>query len=324
MPMKTIFCPASDQCRPRPQATGCVLSDQTVVVKWTWLSREAHIKLARQEAEQSRPRYLQYDGEIDNLIPEFTVTAHDGRERRALRMIVEQELQPLTKSTDPDELAVAFRKIVECHHWLYDTVKILHRDITLSSLMFQRIDDTLYGILCDFDAAEFHHRDLQGLSAWQPASKQHTGTGPYLAADLLVSPPPKHLYRHDLESFFYILVFLTCKIEGSKLASWKELGMATLKYFKESAITDGFPPQKNELAKFYGWVARLQIMFRAGCTNRTTHQSAVWMAQIGGPEPAAFDDVTLGGAVTFDTFAAIIVLENLQEQEDNEQDEKDL
>ncbi|KAJ6454024.1 hypothetical protein C8R47DRAFT_920698, partial [Mycena vitilis] len=84
--------------------------------------------------------------------------------------------------------------------WLYDTARILHRDISLSSLMFQRIHDTLYEILCDFDVAEFHYRDFP------PAPRRPTGAGPYLAADLLVSPLPKHLYRHDLESFFYVLV----------------------------------------------------------------------------------------------------------------------
>ncbi|KAJ7919021.1 hypothetical protein B0H13DRAFT_268522 [Mycena leptocephala] len=50
----------------------------------------------------------------------------------------------------------------------------------------------------------------------------------FIALDLLVPNPPVHLYRHDLESFLYVLVFLTCQIESSLLAGWKHLGMKDL------------------------------------------------------------------------------------------------
>ncbi|KZT66803.1 hypothetical protein DAEQUDRAFT_729769 [Daedalea quercina L-15889] len=37
--------------------------------------------------------------------------------------------------------------------------------------------------------------------------RYRTGTGPFMAVDLLrVGPPPLHKYRHDLESFFYVYV----------------------------------------------------------------------------------------------------------------------
>ncbi|KAJ7679246.1 hypothetical protein DFH06DRAFT_974340, partial [Mycena polygramma] len=142
--METIFSASeASHCRSaivaRPQATNypsLVVRDQTVVAKWSWVTREAHIKLA--EAEQSRHCHE----EIDNFVPERhkaslqEFTADDGDyERRALRIIVEQELQPLTKLTDPDELAKVFKGIVQCHHRLYETVKILHRDISVSNLM---------------------------------------------------------------------------------------------------------------------------------------------------------------------------------------------
>ncbi|KZT63240.1 hypothetical protein DAEQUDRAFT_770792 [Daedalea quercina L-15889] len=38
-----------------------------------------------------------------------------------------------------------------------------------------------------------------------PKPRYRTGTGPFMALDLLrTGPPPLHKYRHDLESFFYI------------------------------------------------------------------------------------------------------------------------
>ncbi|KAJ6459440.1 hypothetical protein C8R47DRAFT_1202918 [Mycena vitilis] len=309
-PMRTIFRPGSDphRCRPRsrPQGTGCVLSDQTVVVKWTCLSREADIKLARQEAQ------LHFDEATDNFTPKCRnpglgeLTAEDGdHERRVLRIIVEQELQLLTKLSDPDELAVAFKGIVQCHHWLYETPKILHRDISASSLMFQRIDNTILGVLSDFDSANIHG------SNEPPWFKLHTGSQPYMAADLLIPNPPKHLFRHDLESFLYVLVFLTCNVKGSELDKWIELDMAALKNSKESAVNIGFPPQKNELAMFYGWVARLTLIFAAGSANRNAHRQALTLESIGGPKPVPFDEATLGGAVTVDNFEAALDLSNL-------------
>ncbi|THH16404.1 hypothetical protein EUX98_g9302, partial [Antrodiella citrinella] len=39
-------------------------------------------------------------------------------------------------------------------------------------------------------------------------AKYRTGTGPFMAYELLsYHPPPAHLYRHDLESFFWVLAW---------------------------------------------------------------------------------------------------------------------
>lgn len=51
---------------------------------------------------------------------------------------------------------------------------------------------------------------MTSVDAEQPTSQQRryrTGTFPYMALDLLnYLTPPQHLYRSDLESFFYVLV----------------------------------------------------------------------------------------------------------------------
>ena len=41
-----------------------------------------------------------------------------------------------------------------------------------------------------------------------PSALYHTGTGTFMALQLLKFSP--HLYRHDLESFFYILIWCAC------------------------------------------------------------------------------------------------------------------
>jgi hypothetical protein len=141
--------------------------------------------------------------------------------------------------------------------------------------MFKQIGDTVCGVLNDFDLA------VQLNNEPHSTSKQRTGTKPYMAIDLLVPQPPYHLYRHDLESFLYVLVFLTCKIEGSPLANWKNLAMENLSNLKHVAITkSGFPRPKDGFEQFELWIIDLRRLFSAGFFNSDEHLSTVRVAQL--------------------------------------------
>ena len=59
-------------------------------------------------------------------------------------------------------------------------------------------DGQVKGVLNDWDMASFR----RALTA-----QHRTGTPPFMAIDLLMKAPPHHLYRHELESFFYILLW---------------------------------------------------------------------------------------------------------------------
>ncbi|KAF8495044.1 hypothetical protein BU17DRAFT_59516, partial [Hysterangium stoloniferum] len=90
--------------------------------------------------------------------------------------------------------------------------KILHRDISLGNLMFRREKDEIFGVLNDFDMACY----VDGTEN-HPESKQRTGTWPFMSIDLMdPSSPVKHLYRHDLESFFHVLMFFTAHHQNGK------------------------------------------------------------------------------------------------------------
>ncbi|KAJ6507677.1 hypothetical protein C8R47DRAFT_1208722 [Mycena vitilis] len=290
----------------RAQAPIAVLGDrQTVVVKRSWISQSqaAHDLKAGQSPrriccrETDKLGPVCYGSVLENL-----TDVVGGCDRRAFRIMVEQELQPLEKLTDPQELAVAFKGIVNCHHWLYDAAKILHRDISLTNLVFQRIDEQFCGVLTDFDLTNPYGRGKSSMS------KLHCGTRAYMAIDLLVPRPPKHEYRHDLESFLYVLVFLTCEIEGSQLAEWNDMGMEGLKNSKCTAMSLAkFPQQIDQFANFYGWVGRLRALFRDGYGDRGRHKDKLQFGDVEGP----FDELTLGGAVTGDAFEAILDVRNL-------------
>lgn len=63
------------------------------------------------------------------------------------------------------------------------------------------------GVLNDWDMASYVELNNE---IYSPTAKHRTGTIPFMARELLTKGtpgPPPHLYRHDLESFFYIIVW---------------------------------------------------------------------------------------------------------------------
>ncbi|KAF9461562.1 hypothetical protein BDZ94DRAFT_1136602, partial [Collybia nuda] len=80
---------------------------------------------------------------------------------------------------------------------------IEHRDISLGNLMWDYRKEK--GVLADFDLAAF----------WDTPDKrggERTGTVPYMAIDLLgeeySNGKKERLYRHDVEAFFWVLVWV--------------------------------------------------------------------------------------------------------------------
>ncbi|KAK7029727.1 other 1 protein kinase [Favolaschia claudopus] len=317
---KTLVTQATITGCPRSQLNG-----QNIIVKWSWVSPDRTfeadiIASARRLAEEDCPKMLLHLPEIyhsqqcDGLVLPCRCQEilHGNSEDRILRVMIQKELKPIQELEHPDMLAQAFKAIFGSHRhpgyrWLYEKAHIMHRDISVANLMFHEVDGKMYGVLNDFD----HALDFGKKSV--PASKQRTGTKPFMAIDLLLEPP-EHLYRHDLESFLYVLVFLTCETkqpflkhpkDETTLQQWAELAMLDLYYRKNAAITEGaFPPCKHGFDGFKVSITYLASLFGLGFGRRIMHGAEVRMAALRGTSVANFDDGTLGGAVTFDEFAA--------------------
>ncbi|KAG7447144.1 uncharacterized protein BT62DRAFT_844081, partial [Guyanagaster necrorhizus] len=132
-------------------------------------------------------------------------------EKRICRITVQERLYPLEELRTVQEYAQVFFDILQIHKWLYDHPGILHRDISPGNIMWRRtVDGHLRGVLNDFDLSAYRHET-------GPSSRQRTGTLPYMAFELLINDenghPPKHLYRHDVESIFYVILLLCCRYE---------------------------------------------------------------------------------------------------------------
>ena len=81
--------------------------------------------------------------------------------------------------------------------------------------MFQRVEGRIKGIILDFDLATISGGEGQPTDQ---TSRFRTGTPSFMAIDLLECADGPHLYRYDLESFFYVLVYIGCRYNaGTKI-----------------------------------------------------------------------------------------------------------
>ncbi|KAJ7592596.1 hypothetical protein C8J56DRAFT_885744 [Mycena floridula] len=119
-------------------------------------------------------------------------------------ILVFEQLEPIT-ALPPELLWSAIWDIVRCHFLLWQ-LGVHHRDISVGNLMYNA--STGKGILNDFDLAVIV--DLSEIPA--PCPRTTFGTVPFMALELLAAPQSKsqafHLYRHDLESFTWTLLWI--------------------------------------------------------------------------------------------------------------------
>ena len=124
---------------------------------------------------------------------------------------------------------------------------MLHRDISVNNIMFQKHGDNYHFILNDFDMAIILKDDGTRDS---PSSKHRTGTLPFMAVSLLRDAivtarsnrsPTRHLLCHDYESLFWvalwcILTLFTHLVDEDVQATWhkivKDLDSAELETVK--------------------------------------------------------------------------------------------
>jgi hypothetical protein len=89
---------------------------------------------------------------------------------------------------------------------------VLHRDLSINNLMCDKKPTGYIGILSDWDLASLIDDENAVIAS---NAKHRTGTVPFMSIHLLKASPP-HKYCHDLESFFYILVWAAVHFDLQK------------------------------------------------------------------------------------------------------------
>ena len=183
----------------------------------------------------------------------------------------------------------------------------------------------VFGVLTDYD-----------LSSWTASltldytktSQQRTGTPPFMARGLLNGTEAIHLYRHDVESLFYIILILATHYEiqapekgkdgGIRMRqgltklpyqawfdqpSYETLSAHKEAFFSMNTVLDLSPAFKD----FGDWLEDIRLSFRQGIRSRQVYDDALRSLRrqrggaSGGGVIPTFDDETLAGEVHYFT-----------------------
>ncbi|XP_044718813.1 kinase [Hirsutella rhossiliensis] len=107
------------------------------------------------------------------------------------------------------ELLQSMRDAIRAHQSLYVTGKILHRDVSSNNIIITKpeLADGFKGMLIDLDLAKVRDSGPSG-------ARHQTGTMQFMAVEVLREAD--HTYRHDLESFFYVLIWMCVRESWTK------------------------------------------------------------------------------------------------------------
>ena len=210
------------------------------------------------------------------------------------------------------------------HRWLYEVAGILHRDLSMKNIMYRIVKGKVHGVLMDYDLSSWTKKLT---SDYAKTSQQRTGTPPFMAYELLdPNIDMLHLYRHDLESLFYIMLILATQYEvqapgesGEGCVGMREelpyrrwfnqQSYGDLSSFKHTFLTELEPLDLSPtFVEFRSWLVCLRAAFRVGLRSRVIHREKnnpeARMLQdhqdeVSEDGVAPFDDETLGGHVCY-------------------------
>ena len=181
----------------------------------------------------------------------------------------------------------------------------------------------VYGVLTDYDLSSLR---ATMNSDYTKTSQQRTGTPPYMAQELLKGTSTLHLYRHDLESLFYIMLLMAARHtigtpEGEKKPRVVMRGSRRLPYqdwfdeprynflgsLKGAFLTDmEFIALSPVFEDFLPWLVDLQQCFSSGFKLQPSSNKPMQLTWRAAVQPAKFDDETLGGHITYATILAAV------------------
>ncbi|KAH9159380.1 hypothetical protein EDB89DRAFT_1916283 [Lactarius sanguifluus] len=100
---------------------------------------------------------------------------------------------------------------------------ILHRDISPNNILLTECSDFEGGLLIDWDLCKLVDPDDPSAGgAHQPA---RTGTWQFMAADLIVNPKISHTFIHDIESAFFVLLWMATHYVQAKMVTEELSGL---------------------------------------------------------------------------------------------------
>ena len=181
----------------------------------------------------------------------------------------------------------------------------------------------VFGVLTDFDLSSWK---VDLAKDYMRTSQQRTGTPPYMAYGLLKGSDASHLYRHDVESIFYIMLMLATRYEIRAPKRGEGGGVQILQEPRKLPFDGWFDqPSYEQLADskrgfiadtgnlnlspvfedFRHWLQVLRVSFRRGVRSKETHADLVdeyeHEKKRRRKAMPQFDEETLGGHIYYST-----------------------
>ena len=180
----------------------------------------------------------------------------------------------------------------------------------------------VYGVLTDYDLSSWKELEAD----YTRTSQQWTGTPPYMALELLKGTSMTHLYRHDIESLFYIMLLMcrrhTIAHSNGEADTRAKSGVVMRK--GKLPYQDWFEEQNynrlgNDKAAFFTfkeaielspafedfrvWLKVLRHRFSKGFMLKVADESREEEVESSADEhPPSFDEETLGGRIDYSSF----------------------
>ncbi|KAF9059028.1 hypothetical protein BDP27DRAFT_1303006 [Rhodocollybia butyracea] len=126
------------------------------------------------------------------------------------RLVLDVVGEPLTKCISMHQFAQIISDALQAHYEAYRKAGVLHRDISSGNIIFFKSR----GYLIDWE----HSIKVTGIP---PAARttERTGTWQFMSIKLLEDPDSPHQVRDDLESFFYVMLFMANRYASAPLTS---------------------------------------------------------------------------------------------------------
>ncbi|KAF5313661.1 hypothetical protein D9611_010168 [Ephemerocybe angulata] len=306
------------------------LSKEDFVLKLSWPpeSRTSEIKVLK-ELKKKLP--LRLHAHLPNVEFATTFTAEqlslpwlklglelspENHEARVLRVLASSYYDKLWEAGSIEVFKQVWLDCVECHHEAWKRGSVLHGDLSDSNIMISQRGGDPKGLLNDWDMASFVEAIADKISSAH--NHNRTGTLPFMALDIIYPTtrtvhPKEHWYRHDLESFFYILVWASIHYNLQEKTRDKEVHPSLVPWTSGDAEThalaknsflrpgddramlafDDIKPGFEEVLE--DWIEPLLELIKA---SRESYGLAL---QSKTPSDR-FDYSTCGGVLTFETF----------------------
>ncbi|KAF8488574.1 kinase-like domain-containing protein, partial [Russula emetica] len=163
---------------------------------------------------------LLHRGKVDNIPSCLSAVGNDMNYKltphRHYRIVLGTIGRKLEEFKCTREFVNAMYAALKAHKAAHD-IGILHRDISPGNILIACDDELDHndpheskiqgGLLIDWDLSKVIDRDDEhsGSTARQ---QTHTGTWQFMAAELIERPKIRHTFSHDLESFFWVLMWI--------------------------------------------------------------------------------------------------------------------